>query len=99
MTPTPMMLLVRFRSRLSFDELMEIAEQRSPEFEAIPGLIQKYYVEDVETGEVGGCYIWESAEALAEYQKSQLRATIGAAYQVEGEPRIDVYRVAKILRD
>ena len=99
MTPTPMVLMVRFRSRLSFDEVMEVAEQRAPEFEAIAGLTQKYYVEDVQTGEVAGCYIWESAEALADFQQSELRATVGAAYQMEGEPRIEVYRIAKILRD
>lgn len=98
MTPTQMILFVRGRSRLSFEEVMEIAEQRAPEFEAISGLTQKYYVEDSETGEMGGCYVWESAEALTDYQQSELRATIAAAYQLEGPPRVEVYRVAKTLR-
>ena len=53
--PQPALILsVRMRSELSLEEIMEIAEERAPEFEALPGLLQKYYVEDVETGEVGG---------------------------------------------
>jgi hypothetical protein len=36
---------------------------------------------------------------LADYRDSDLRASIAAAYQAEGEPRVEVYRVLKHLRD
>jgi len=41
-----MIVLVRFRSRLSLDEVMDIAEKRFPEFQALAGLQQKYYIQD-----------------------------------------------------
>jgi hypothetical protein len=62
-------------------------------------LQQKYYLQDVASGEFAGLYLWKSPEALAEFRDSELRATIAKAYQVQGEPRVEVYRVAKTLRD
>lgn len=99
MTHPALLVLVRFRSKLPLDEIMRIAEERLPQFRALDGLQQKYYIQDTESGEYGGLYLWESPEALADYRDSELRASIGAAYEVEGEPRVEVYRVVKPLRD
>jgi len=92
-------LFVKMRSTLPLDEIMRIAEERAPEFEALEGLIQKYYVYDPESSEMAGLYFWDSPEALADYRSSELRASIAEAYQTEGEPRVEVYRVLKTLRD
>lgn len=92
-------LLVRFKTSLSLDEVREVAEERAPEFRAIEGLQQKYYLQEVASGEYAGLYLWKTPEALAEYRDSELRASIAEAYQVQGEPRVEVYRVAKTLRD
>jgi len=99
MTHPVMVLLVRFKSALSFDEVMRVANERAPEFRALKGLSQKYYMQDAVSGEIAGLYLWESADALSEYRDSDLRATIAAAYQAIGEPRVEVYRVAMPLRD
>jgi len=98
MSQTELTLLVRFKSKLPFDQVMKIVEERAPDFEALAGLRQKYYLQDTTTGEIAGLYLWESAEALAEYRDSELRATIAAAYQAVSEPRVEVYRVVKTLR-
>jgi quinol monooxygenase YgiN len=92
-------LHVRFKSKLTLDEVMKIIDERAPEFRALEGLQQKYYLQDAATGEYGGLYLWESPEALDAYRESELRATIAKAYQAEGEPRVEVYRVVKTLRD
>jgi heme-degrading monooxygenase HmoA len=92
-------VLVRFKSKLPFDEVMRVVEERAPEFRALDGLQQKYYLQDQATGELGGLYLWESPEALTDYSKSALRASIAEAYQGEGEPRVEVFRVVKILRE
>jgi len=94
-----LVLRVRLKSELSFEEITEIMERRAPEFEALPGLIQKYYLHDPVSGEYGGLYLWDSPEALASYRESDLRASIAAAYQGRGEPDIEVYTVVKVLRD
>jgi hypothetical protein len=92
-------VLVRFKSSLTLDEVMKVVEERAPDFRALKGLQQKYYVQDADTGEYGGFYLWESPEALASYRDSELRSTIARAYQVEGEPRVEVYRILKALRN
>lgn len=92
-------LHVRFRSKLTLDEVTKILEERAPEFEALKGLQQKYYLQDAATGEYAGLYLWESGEDLAAYRESELRASIAKAYQAEGEPRVEVYRVLKTLRE
>ena len=102
MSPDPnpaMVLLVRFKSNLSFEDVMKVVEERADEFRALSGLKQKYYVQDATTGEYGGLYLWESGQALSEYRESELRSSIAAAYQTVGEPRIDVLNVIKTLRD
>ena len=99
MTEPALTLLVRFKSQLSFDEVMKVVEERAPEFKALAGLRQKYYLRDVASGEYAGLYLWESPDALTAYRDSELRASIAEAYQVEGEPRVEVYQVIKTLRD
>ncbi len=99
MSTPALALLVRFRSPLSLDEVTRVVEERAPEFRAQAGLQQKYYLQDSTTGEYGGLYLWETPEALAAYRDSELRASIAQAYQVEGEPRIEVFNMLKVLRD
>lgn len=99
MNQQPVVLRVRFKSALSFDQVKQVVEERIPEFAALPGLLQKYYLQDAESGEYAGLYIWESAEALAEFRQSELRAGFAKAYQAQGEPHIEVYKVLKVLRE
>jgi len=84
---------------MPFDEIVKTFEERIDQYRAIEGLRQKYYVHDEKTGEVGGLYIWDSKEAFDAFRESELRATIAEAYQVIGEPRVEVYRIAETLRE
>ena len=98
--PQPEMILrVRLKSALPHDEVIEIMEARAPEFAALAGLRQKYYLHEPATGEYGGLYVWETRQDLDEYRESELRATIAKAYQGVGEPDIEVYRIIKVLRE
>lgn len=99
MNEPALVLLVRFKSALSFEEVTRVMEERAPEFRALRGLQQKYYLQDAATGECAGLYLWESPDAFAVYRDSELRASIAEAYQAEGEPRIEVYKVIMPLRD
>lgn len=94
-----LILLVTFKSALPLDEINEIAHRRADEFRALPGLQQKYYLQDKATGEVAGLYLWDSAKALDDYAKSALRASIASAYKVEGEPRVQIFDVLMPLRE
>lgn len=92
-------LLVKFKSPLSLEEVREVVDSRINEFKALAGLQQKYYLQDSVTGEYAGLYLWKSADALSEFRNSELRATIAEAYRTEGEPRVEVFQVFDVLRD
>ncbi|MCT8970949.1 YdhR family protein [Microbaculum marinisediminis] len=94
-----LIVFVKFKSPLNLDEVTAVAKDRADEFRALSGLIQKYYVQDAVSGEFGGVYLWESPEAFDEYRQSELRASIGTAYQTIGEPRVEVLKVIMPLRD
>jgi heme-degrading monooxygenase HmoA len=92
------LFLIRFRSALAPEELVRRYRARLPEFRALPGLIQKYYVHDPSTDEWGGFYHWESREALQVYLASDLRKSIPQHYEIIGEPRIETLEVLETLR-
>ena len=93
-----LIMIVRLKSPLTLDEVNAIAQERAPEFRAVGGLLQKYYLHDPSTGDYIGMYLWDSEEYLEAFRKSDLRSSIAKAYQVQGEPQIDVLRVFKTLR-
>ncbi len=98
MSQSAVILMVTFKSALSAEEVEKVAMERLSEFEALEGLRQKYYLHDANTGVFGGFYVWDSAEALADFKQSELRAGIAKAYQVIGEPRVEVYEAIHTLR-
>ena len=94
-----LILLVKFKSPLSLEEVIKVVDSRIDEFRALKGLQQKYYLQEPSTQEYAGLYLWESKEDFLAYRDSELRATIAKAYQTEGEPRIEVFNVLKPLRE
>jgi heme-degrading monooxygenase HmoA len=90
--------IVRFRSDLSDEEVLQTYEARSPRYRALSGLKQKYYLKFPATGEHGAVYVWDSEEALQAFRESDLARTIPEAYHVQGEPNIVVAEVVMLLR-
>ena len=91
--------LVMFKSGLSGEDVRRTIEERAPQYRALPGLLQKLYVEDKEKSEYGGIYVWKDEEALAEFRRSELARTIPEAYRVQGQPRRETVEVVYVLRD
>jgi hypothetical protein len=90
-------LFVRVESDLEFAELERRVLERKPRFLEVPGLVQKIYGRDEETGGVCGIYFFESREALDAYRESELARTIPTAYEAT-EVRPEVYEVLYPLR-
>lgn len=99
MAAPALIVLVKFRSALSLEEVMEVAAERIDAFRALGGLTQKYYLHDPAEGELAGLYLWESREAFDAFGASELRASIPGAYQIVGDPRIEVFEVMEVLRE
>ena len=91
--------MVKFETRLSAEEVSDVAQKRAPEFRKLPGLIQKYYVRGTRSNEYAGVYIWDSPESMKTYRESDLAASIPHAYKVLGPPQVETYEVAFTLRD
>lgn len=89
--------LVRYGSRLTYDEVMERFEDRSDRYREVPGLLQKYYVHYSEADEYGGVYIWESEEALQQWRDTNLAGTLAETYQVTEGPTSEVAEVMLVL--
>ena len=84
---------VRFTTDLPEQEVRYIMEERAPRFRhEVPGLVQKYYGYERESGAFCGCYMFDSEESRQAFLKSELARTIPKAYQAE-EVRIEAYEV------
>ena len=90
-------LYVRLKSTLDDLELERRVNERRPRFLDVPGLMQKIYGRDENSGEVCGIYFFENAEALAAYLQSDLAKTIPTAYEASSV-RKEVYDVMFPLR-
>ena len=53
------MQIIRLKTNLSEEELLKRAHEREPQFKAIPGLVQKYYMKMTEPNSFGGVYVWD----------------------------------------
>jgi Putative mono-oxygenase ydhR. len=92
-----MMLSMRFTTPTPIDELRRMSEQSFPMFHAVDGLLQKYWVGNDETGEVGGIYLWEDEESLRRYLDGPIVAAIPEKFEVVGPVRIEVLRLDYVL--
>lgn len=93
------MQIVNLKTDLPEEELLAIAHERAPQFRAIPGLVQKYYVRGEGEGEFAGVYLWDSKESLAEFRASELAKSIPEAYHLAEPPVIEIGEVLFPLRD
>jgi hypothetical protein len=85
-------LFVRIKSELRADEFDRRLLERRPKFQEVPGLIQKIYGRDGDSGDVCGIYFFESSEALAAFKETELARTIADAYEA-ADVRREVYEV------
>ena len=75
----PTVLFVRISSALAPEELDRRLLERRPRFLDVPGLEQKIYGRDPETGDICGIYFFESAQALRSFRDTELARSIPSA--------------------
>jgi len=92
------MLIVKIRTKLTEAQLLEVAHARAPQFRALPGLVQKYYVSGLGDGHVAGVYLWDSKASLEAFRASELAKSIAAAYEAMEPPIVEVGEVLFPLR-
>lgn len=85
-------LYVRVSSSVDKEELEKRVEERRPNFLEVPGLVQKIYGRDPETGDWCGIYFFKDKASLAAFRDSELAKTIPVAYEAT-DVRREVYEV------
>ena len=88
-----------FKSGLSMDDVEKTSNGRADQYRQVPGLVQKYYVVDNETGQVGGVFVFDSVENLKAFKESDLSKSTGEAYKFLEPPQARVLEIAKVLRE
>jgi hypothetical protein len=88
----PAVLFVRITSALEPEEFDRRLAERRPQFREVPGLVQKVYGRDPETGDVCGIYFFESGQALRAFRETELARSIPSAYEAT-HVRREVYEV------
>ena len=68
--------VVKYKTGLSDEEAAKTIAQRAPQYKALPGLRQKLYIREPETGEYGGIYVWEDEDSMRDFRESDLAGTI-----------------------
>lgn len=89
--------IVRYKSGLPDEEVLEQFDARSGRYREVEGLLQKYYVRYPESGEHGGVYIWDSEASLRRWQETNLAGTLAETYKVEDEPQSELLEVVLVL--
>ena len=90
--------IIKLKSNLPEEELLRRAKEREPQFKAIPGLLQKYYVKFGKSGQYGGIYVWDSPESLKSYRESDIAASIPEVYEIIEAPNVEILDVLFQLR-
>lgn len=91
--------IVRFKSGLREEQVIEKYNARAPRYRELKGLLQKYYLKYPETDEYGAVYLWETESALKEFQESELGQTIPTSYKIQGNPQVRMAEVIMTLHD
>ncbi|MEM8529013.1 MAG: YdhR family protein [Bacteroidota bacterium] len=93
-------LAVKFQSSHDQETLMEVCQNGLGVFRSVPGLVQKYYIVEEDTGALSGIYLFESTAARETFWNSDLAKTIPSEYGVIPESiRVEKYEMAIVLNE
>lgn len=89
--------MVLFKSGLPTEEVLRLFKERTGKYREVGGLLQKLWIHDELSGEVGGIYVFDSKENLAAFQSSDLARGLGDVYRFVAPPTRKVLKVTNVL--
>ena len=90
---------IKIESSLTLEEVEAVAKERMPMFQAIPGLLQKFYLKLDKPNHYGGFNVWRSQEDLDAFRASDLAKSIACSYGAIGAPELELHEVLFALRE
>jgi hypothetical protein len=93
-------LSVKFQSVFAADKLLQVCKDDLHRFEKVPGLVQKYYLNEESTGALSDIYFFDSKAARAAYLESDIAKSVPATYGVIQETlRVEQFETTIIMKD
>lgn len=93
-------LSIKFQSSHTPEKLMAVCQEDLGKFQNVPGLIQKYYISEPESGAISGIYLFETEASREAFWTSDLAAIIPERYGVIMESlRVEKYDMAIVLNE
>ena len=91
------LLLFLFKSGLPDEDVLKVADDRAKEYRNVPGLILKFYVQDHESNQRGGVFVFDSKENLNAFWASELAKSTRNAYQFTEPPLERMLEITRAL--
>lgn len=76
-----------------------MSNERFEKFLHVKGLLQKFYISDPNSIQVGGVYVFDSKENLETFRESDLSKSTSAAYKFLESSDVRFFNVSRTLRD
>jgi Putative mono-oxygenase ydhR len=90
-------LFVLYKSGLEFERVKQPFRHRSATYARVGGLLQKFYLHDPVTGEVGGIYVFDNRTDLDAFLSSDSLKNILQTYQAGDFAACKVFQVPLAL--
>ncbi len=90
-------LTFHFRSNMSFNEIMKLAESRESQYKDVPGLTQIVYMKDERINQYGSIMFFDNETNLNNFRTSELVKSIKEVFDLIGLPEIRIFDVIKQL--
>lgn len=75
-------VFIRYASELSAEEIDRLSQERSDNYRAMDGLLQKYYIHNEESDRFGGIYVFDSSQSADALFESDINASLRDVYSV-----------------
>jgi hypothetical protein len=96
----PVVLAVKFESLHAPAALVEICQADIERLRAVPGLVEKFFLSDPESGALCGVHLFASERDREAYVGSRFFAAVAERYAVRnGSLRLERYDVFHLLND
>ena len=92
-------MLLLFEVGLKIEDLIKTSNERFEKFKQVKGLLQKFYISDPNSNQVGGICVFDSKENLEVFRDSELSKSTSEAYKFLKPADVKFFDVSRTLRE
>jgi hypothetical protein len=92
-------MVLLFETGLKIEDLIKTSNERFEKFKHVKGLLQKFYISDQNSNEIGGICVFDTKENLKAFRESELSKSISEAYKFLHPEDATFYDVSRTLRE